>query len=386
MAYNTLKHSSTGSRQRSRRMILLPVKPQHTLDTTDYSVVKVGSPHEGGVLGIGTVNGIVLLTTRSWNTPTKLTGRYELEYKGLYVNGFLYWLTSTISSRVILALDVKHMVFSEIQNPCPPSWTWFLMGTLKGCLCLICHSPQYDELWVMNEHSVCKSWSKVSKLTSLFTDNYLKSWCRCILDEGKLVLLKNTNEFIIYDMLTDSYTKVNKILTTCLALEGFEAREYVESCKPTPPESPGYFPSVGVDSGILYARREPLHDKWCHKKTLCEDTRWHSLQQRRENSQEIQSVLASSPEVHEAVEIGKKIKLPDLHKNPDNDDSGILYARREPLHDKWCHKKTLCEDTRWHSLQQRRENSQEIQSVLASSPEVHEAVEIGKENQTSGPA
>lgn len=92
---------------------------------------------------------------------TKLTGRYELEYKGLYVNGFLYWLTSTISSRVILALDIKHIVFSEIQCPCPPPWTWFLLGTLKGCLCVICHSP-HDELWVMNEHNVCKSWSKAN--------------------------------------------------------------------------------------------------------------------------------------------------------------------------------------------------------------------------------
>ncbi|GKF69784.1 F-box domain containing protein, partial [Tanacetum coccineum] len=76
------------------------------------------------------------LSTGVWSTPLELAGNYRFtEHKGLFVNGFLYWMSATCSSRVILAFDVKDMVFSKIQSPCARRrWTMLLLGTLKGRL------------------------------------------------------------------------------------------------------------------------------------------------------------------------------------------------------------------------------------------------------------
>ncbi|GJR08105.1 hypothetical protein Tco_0790757 [Tanacetum coccineum] len=84
--------------------------------------------------------------------------------------------------------------------------------------------------------------------------------------------------------------------------------------KPTRLEYLGYFVSYVVESAMLYACTGPFHHTMCHAKALCGHMRCHRLQQRRENSQDIQDVLASSRKVQEAVEMAKKNKPPDLHK------------------------------------------------------------------------
>lgn len=54
------------------------------------------------------------LKTKSWNKPLELTRNYVFSHiaKGVLLNGFLYWNVF----RLILALDLKEMVFSEIQH------------------------------------------------------------------------------------------------------------------------------------------------------------------------------------------------------------------------------------------------------------------------------
>ncbi|PWA82931.1 F-box domain-containing protein [Artemisia annua] len=170
------------------------------------------------------------LKTRSWNTHSHLISDdmcfQHDEYNGVFVNGFMYWSGYNYIRRMILALDVKNMIFSEIK-PCAPVSLLHPLGTFKGSLCAICFqtSPKY-ELWVMNE----KSWSKVCSLTSLWKDNYIRTSLNmgmCILDEGKIVMLKDLNEVIIYDMLKDSYKKVKTVMKR---RPGLQAVEYMESC------------------------------------------------------------------------------------------------------------------------------------------------------------
>ncbi|GJX74943.1 F-box domain containing protein, partial [Tanacetum coccineum] len=64
---------------RSHRMILLSVHPFHAIDTMDYSIIKLCSPFENlegkDVNMVGTCNGIVLLALKS---------RYERDYMILY--------------------------------------------------------------------------------------------------------------------------------------------------------------------------------------------------------------------------------------------------------------------------------------------------------------
>ncbi|GJT14778.1 RNA-directed DNA polymerase, eukaryota [Tanacetum coccineum] len=67
--------------------------------------------------------------------------------------------------------------FDYQYNELPPAKLGvFPLGTLKGNLCAIFCSKTSDikkELWVMKEHGVWESWSKVSTLTSLLRDNCL---------------------------------------------------------------------------------------------------------------------------------------------------------------------------------------------------------------------
>lgn len=176
--------------------------------------------------------------TKSWSKPLVLIGNYDfcIWRKCVFVDGYLYWSVSVpTENRKILALDLKEMVFSEIQNP-PPNLGIFTLATFKGRLCIINfnRNSRYEELWVMNDCGLTASFSKVCQLRSLL--KHLISTClrvssnpmMCILDDGKIVMVKkNTYEIIIYDMLSDSYKTVTTLPTTTQLVH---AIEYVESC------------------------------------------------------------------------------------------------------------------------------------------------------------
>ena len=62
-----------------------------------------------------------------------------------------------------------------------------------------------------------------------------------------------------------------------------------------------------------------------HEKAFCGHIRWHTPEDRDAKSAEIQETLALSRQVEDAVEIAKRIKIPDLNKLPqpeDDDDAG----------------------------------------------------------------
>nr|GEV58235.1 cell division cycle protein 48 homolog [Tanacetum cinerariifolium] len=57
-----------------------------------------------------------------------------------------------------------------------------------------------------------------------------------------------------------------------------------------------------------------------HEKAFCGHIRWHTQEERDAKSGEIQETLALSRQVEDAVEIAKKIKIPDLNKLPQPED------------------------------------------------------------------
>ncbi|PWA35310.1 restriction endonuclease, type II-like superfamily protein [Artemisia annua] len=196
----------------------------------DLKIVIISSTQRRGLRSCDVYN----LKTTSWNKPLELIGNYDFgdEYKGVFVNGFLYWnvYLSEQRSRILLALDVNKMVFSEIQDSIR-HLTRFPLGTFKGRLCMIwLNRIRFKlELWVMNEHGLRTSFSKVCQLTSLHTHLQSSTYrMMCILDDGKIALSMNrTHKYVIYDMLNDSYETV----TTLPKIKfGFDAIEYVESC------------------------------------------------------------------------------------------------------------------------------------------------------------
>ncbi|XP_076902646.1 F-box/kelch-repeat protein At3g06240-like [Bidens hawaiensis] len=163
----------------------------------------------------------------SWSMPSNLNKDiFNINIDpGTFVNEFLYW----IAGIKILFLDMKKMVFSEID--CPNKWM-INLGTYNSRLCMMCENNMDKyELWVMKEHGIRKSWSMACllKLDFGLYSHFLdyERWS-CILDDGKLLILKSSKQLIIYDMFEDSYKEVNTLMSFGL-VGRLQAVEYVES-------------------------------------------------------------------------------------------------------------------------------------------------------------
>ncbi|KAI3783628.1 hypothetical protein L1987_42714 [Smallanthus sonchifolius] len=139
---------------------------------------------------------------------------------GTFVNGFLYWIAIRGHGCLIVALDVKEMVFSEIELPFFHSLD--SLGTSGGRLHAFGVISAEYELWVMDEHGKEKSWSKVLTLSDLPDFDIPLS----IIDMGKIVLLKikDRKQVVIYDWLKDSYEvyEVNASLVGVWRLQAME--------------------------------------------------------------------------------------------------------------------------------------------------------------------
>ncbi|KAJ0919065.1 putative F-box associated interaction domain, F-box-like domain superfamily [Helianthus annuus] len=173
----------------------------------------------------------------SWSRPSKFIGDYFVSnsYSGIFANGFLYWnamRTAHFRTPLILALDLKKMVFSEIEIPDRRSL--IRLGTYKGRLCMLCSQVNVEgyELRVMNEHGFGKSWSTVLSFKSSLSMLISYASCvgrMCILDDGKLLMWQpSEQQFVIYDMFKDSHMVV-KLLTDFDQKGRLHSLEYVES-------------------------------------------------------------------------------------------------------------------------------------------------------------
>lgn len=133
------------------------------------------------------------------------------------LNGFLYWLAEKSGvGMVIMALDVKEMVMSEIHLPDQYGdytsiiyephgtrrWKYFstLFGQLHGCLCMIKRSCNRFDLWVMKEQGDGNSWA-IACSFKLGSNNFF--YPIRVLDNGT-ILLTNHNQFSIYNTSNDS--------------------------------------------------------------------------------------------------------------------------------------------------------------------------------------
>ncbi|XP_076904181.1 putative F-box protein At3g16210 [Bidens hawaiensis] len=163
----------------------------------------------------------------SWSTTSRTLVRafYTIDYAGTFVNGFLYWRAVRGNMHLIVALDVKEMVFSEIQIP-----TSSRLGTLGGRLHVFLDIITKFELWVMNEHGMEKPWSKALMTTNALTGYSIPL---LIMGAGKIVMLRiwrrKPKHIIIYDMLNDS-EEIYEVQAGALGkIWKSHAMEYVES-------------------------------------------------------------------------------------------------------------------------------------------------------------
>lgn len=151
-----------------------------------------------------------------------------LEKVGTFLNESLHWLAySNIS--MIIAMNLKDLVFSEIQlpvrNPMAP------LGTLDGCLCLVSSSSYTSiEVWEMKEYGIADSWSKICSITFDLGHNVSnKLYHMCILKGRKILLVNELKQLFIYDLLKGTYKKLKNFPRFGNMTRSLRCIEYVES-------------------------------------------------------------------------------------------------------------------------------------------------------------
>ncbi|XP_076900835.1 F-box/kelch-repeat protein At3g23880-like [Bidens hawaiensis] len=156
------------------------------------------------------------LKTGLWSMPQEYPRRdfFFLGGAGLYLNDFLYWLTT----RFVLALNVKKMVFSNIELPLASKGalnacsSGLPFGTIGGCLCVISKigTVRFD-VWLMKEEC---SWMKAHSFTFGSEVNCFKVFNpMCILSNGKILMTNSSLQLAIYDTSKDSYKMINGLAT-----------------------------------------------------------------------------------------------------------------------------------------------------------------------------
>ncbi|KAK9052294.1 hypothetical protein SSX86_028923 [Deinandra increscens subsp. villosa] len=157
----------------------------------------------------------------SWDTS-----KYNIFIKfqhdvGTFINGCLYWIA--YDRDVLIVLDVKDMVLSEMDLPFKNDHSWDLLGMVNGRLCALkfVGYSGYD-MWVMKEQ---KQWSKIYSFRSpLFNDHMFPL---CNLDGGRIVLGSPKN-LIIYDPLKDLHSTIDVPISNGYFWR-MNVLEYVES-------------------------------------------------------------------------------------------------------------------------------------------------------------
>ncbi|PWA81895.1 F-box domain-containing protein [Artemisia annua] len=143
-------------------------------------------------------------------------------YVGTFANGFLHWVAYN-NPQLLIVLNVKDMVLSEMHLPFAKSFIRAHLGTIDGCLCSLNKvNANKFELWVLKEHGVEKSW--LPKCSFTCKPDHISV---CILASGR-ILMKNPSELIIYDYLENTYEKLNISSNYEYRIKMY-AVEYVES-------------------------------------------------------------------------------------------------------------------------------------------------------------
>ncbi|KAK1409253.1 hypothetical protein QVD17_35779 [Tagetes erecta] len=151
------------------------------------------------------------IKTSSWSTSPQHLERdfHFLSHAATFLNGFLYWSTSSkeLSCFGILVFNVNKMVFSKLEIPNGDECADPLLGSLDGCLCMVnCKigSIRFD-VWLMKQDQC--SWMKAHSFTFGLEPNSFN--LICILGNGKILMINDALQLVIYDTSKHSYKTLN---------------------------------------------------------------------------------------------------------------------------------------------------------------------------------
>ncbi|XP_071700477.1 F-box/kelch-repeat protein At3g06240-like [Rutidosis leptorrhynchoides] len=146
--------------------------------------------------------------SKSWSSRIiTISNDFRLVYQmGTFVNGFLYWPVQSDSK--LIALSVKDMVFTEMTIP-DTSFRERL-GTINGHICYLEKvSFRQFKLWVKKEcNHLDGPWVNpyLFKFDPNLTDNFYSLYQTLnILDDGRIFMVNNSMQLIIFDISSSSY-------------------------------------------------------------------------------------------------------------------------------------------------------------------------------------
>ena len=113
--------------------------------------------------------------TNFWRSITDFPYKTFVDQQGLLVNGAPHWIVTRAESEeyVIIYFDLVEEKFKELGKP---NWlvsdSAFCLGVFNGLLTLLRNAN--DEVWVMKEHGVKDSWTKLitKDKSMLYESNY----------------------------------------------------------------------------------------------------------------------------------------------------------------------------------------------------------------------
>ncbi|EOA32170.1 hypothetical protein CARUB_v10015426mg [Capsella rubella] len=195
--------------------------------TDDYKVVKLVASSDDFLDA-----SVYSLKADSWRRICNLNYEHNDGFytSGVHFNGAIHWVFTEGShdQRVVVAFDLQTEEFREIPLPdeaedCPHRFKNFVVGSLNGCLCVInsCYEV-HDDIWVMNEYGVAKSWSRI-RISLLYRS--MKPLCSTKNDEE--VLMELDGDMVLYNF--ETHASSNLGIRGVKLSDGFEANTYVES-------------------------------------------------------------------------------------------------------------------------------------------------------------
>ncbi|XP_026398474.1 F-box protein At3g07870-like [Papaver somniferum] len=112
----------------------------------------------------GSLFEVYSLGLKSWRSIENVPYKFFLLNKpsGKLVNGNLHWLARKKDySDVLVSLDISNEIFKEIEPPKETYGSFYNLGTLEGCLCLLSFDDDDGlNIWVMQNYGVQESWTK----------------------------------------------------------------------------------------------------------------------------------------------------------------------------------------------------------------------------------
>ncbi|OMO97481.1 hypothetical protein COLO4_14583 [Corchorus olitorius] len=182
--------------------------------TEDYKFVRFRTDEESFRLRVFS------LENNSWrkpktnvqDTPNQLIIPNLEILPAVQVGGFLHWQVISPNPDSIFTLDLAQEKFGQLINiPRDPNEEAKIIGVgvLHGCLCVTRKSIGYTQgcsIWAMKEYGVAESWTKLIKLKALRLDR-TRVFPICYIKEGRVLLVQNDYETILYDLEKQSFTE-----------------------------------------------------------------------------------------------------------------------------------------------------------------------------------